>query len=65
MPKLKTHKGAKKRFRITGGGNVKRQRSFTRHRFTGKSSKRKRSLSSPAYVHESDMGRLKRLLPYG
>jgi large subunit ribosomal protein L35 len=65
MPKQKTHKGAMKRFRITGGGKVKRQRSYTRHLFTSKSSKRKRHLGVSAYVHPTDMGRIRRLLPYG
>lgn len=65
MPKLKTHKGAKKRFRVTGSGKVKRQQSHTRHLFTGKSAKRRRGLRKGAFVNSSDMGRIKKLLPYG
>ena len=44
MPKMKTHKGAKKRFKITGSGKVKRMRAFKSHILTKKSSKRKRRL---------------------
>jgi large subunit ribosomal protein L35 len=65
MPKLKTHKGAKKRFKITGSGKVKRQRPYTRHLFTAKSAKRKRHLRSAGYVDSTDMDRVKKLLPYG
>lgn len=65
MPKLKTHKGAKKRFNITGSGKAKRQRSGTRHLFTSKTPKRKRHLRKPGYVDSTDMGRVKKLLPYG
>jgi large subunit ribosomal protein L35 len=65
MPKIKTHKGAKKRFKITGTGKIKRHRSHTRHLFTSKTGKRKRNLRTAAIVHPSDEKRIKRLLPYG
>jgi len=65
MPKIKTHKGAKKRFKITGKGKVKRRKSYTRHLFTTKSAKRKRNLRSPTMVNDADAKRIKRLLPYG
>ncbi len=65
MPKIKTHKGAKKRFGITGSGKVKRRKSHTGHLFTSKSGKRKRNLRKSTTVHETDAKRIKRLLPYG
>jgi len=65
MPKIKTHKGAKKRFRITGKGKARRHKSHARHLLTGKSAKRKRNLRRPSTVHGSDVKRIKRLLPYG
>jgi large subunit ribosomal protein L35 len=65
MPKIKTHKGAKKRFKITGGGKIRRHKSHTRHLFTGKSAKRKRNLRKSTTVHGADEKRIKRLLPYG
>ncbi len=64
MPKLKTHKGARKRFRITASGRFKRKRAGTRHILTKKSSSRMRHLTTSAMVHETDEGRLKALLPY-
>lgn len=64
MPKIKTHKGAKRRFKITGTGKIKRQSSHARHRFTGKSAKRKRNLERPKLVHKSDEKRVRMLLPY-
>lgn len=64
MPKLKTHKGAKKRFKITGKGRIIRHSSHTRHLFTNKSSKQKRNLRRPSLVHKNDEKRIKRLLPY-
>ncbi|MBM3213812.1 50S ribosomal protein L35 [Candidatus Poribacteria bacterium] len=65
MPKMKTHKGAAKRFKKTGGGKFKRVHASNNHYFERKSSARKRRLERPAYVHASDEGRVKRLLPYG
>ncbi|HEX7176291.1 MAG TPA: 50S ribosomal protein L35 [Pyrinomonadaceae bacterium] len=65
MPKLKTHKGAAKRFRTTATGKVKRGHSHARHILTSKSTKRKRLLDIDALVSESDEVRIKRMLPYG
>jgi large subunit ribosomal protein L35 len=65
MPKLKTHKGAAKRFRTTASGKVKRGHSHARHILTKKTSKRKRILDIDVLVSESDEERIKRMLPYG
>jgi large subunit ribosomal protein L35 len=65
MPKLKTHKGAAKRFRTTASGKVKRGHSHARHILTKKTAKRKRSLDIDVLVSESDEGRIARMLPYG
>ncbi len=65
MPKLKTHKGAAKRFRITATGKVKRGHSHARHILTKKTHKRKRQLDIDVLVAEADEGRIKDMLPYG
>ncbi|MCA1592004.1 MAG: 50S ribosomal protein L35 [Acidobacteria bacterium] len=65
MPKLKTHKGAAKRFRTTATGKVKRGHSHARHILTKKTSKRKRILDIDVMVSDSDMVRVKNMLPYG
>ena len=65
MPKLKTHKGAAKRFRTTATGKVKRGHSHARHILTSKTTKRKRQLDIDVLVSESDEDRIKRMLPYG
>ncbi|MEO7217404.1 MAG: 50S ribosomal protein L35 [Gemmatimonadaceae bacterium] len=63
MPKMKTHKGAKKRFSITGTGKVRRNKANTSHILTKKSSKRKRNLRRPGLIATSgDEKRIKRLL---
>jgi large subunit ribosomal protein L35 len=62
MPKLKTSRSAKKRFRKTGTGKVRRSQAFTSHILTKKTRKRKRALRKGALVHKSDMKRIKRLL---
>lgn len=64
MPKLKTNRGAAKRFRVSASGRVKRGQSHKRHILTKKSSKRKRHLRAASAVHETDVGRFKQLLPY-
>ena len=51
MPKMKTHKGAKKRFKVTGTGKVKRQKAFKSHILTKKTSKRKRHLRRAGHRH--------------
>jgi large subunit ribosomal protein L35 len=65
MPKLKTHKGAAKRFRLTASGKVKRGHSHARHILTKKTAKRKRVLDIDVLVSESDEKRIERMLPYG
>jgi large subunit ribosomal protein L35 len=65
MPKLKTHKGAAKRFRITGTGKVKRGHSHARHILTSKTAKRKRLLDIDGVVADADEKLVKRMLPYG
>lgn len=65
MPKLKTHKGAAKRFRITGGGKVKRGHSFARHILTKKTAKRKRQLDIDGTVAPADEKLVKKMMPYG
>lgn len=65
MPKLKTHKGAAKRFRLTASGKVKRGHSHARHILTKKSAKRKRNLDIDALVATPDVPLVKRMLPYG
>ncbi len=65
MPKLKTHKGAAKRFRTTATGKIKRGHSHARHILTKKSSKRKRILDIDVMVAEADENRVKNMLPYG
>lgn len=65
MPKLKTHKGAAKRFRKTATGKVKRGHSHARHILTKKSTKRKRALDIDALVSDSDSERIDRMMPYG
>lgn len=64
MPKLKTHKGAKKRFHITASGKIKRGHSHARHILTKKTSKRKRKLDQTGLVSASDKKRVKLMLPY-
>ncbi|OGQ49535.1 MAG: 50S ribosomal protein L35 [Deltaproteobacteria bacterium RIFCSPLOWO2_02_FULL_47_10] len=65
MPKLKTNSGAKKRFRFTKNGKVKRARAQRRHILTSKGNAQKRRLSTPAYVSEKDELKLSKLMPYG
>jgi large subunit ribosomal protein L35 len=65
MPKLKTHKGAAKRFRTTATGKVKRGHSHARHILTKKAAKRKRNLDIDTLVSEPDLVRIERMLPYG
>jgi large subunit ribosomal protein L35 len=63
MPKLKTNRAAAKRFRKTASG-FKRAQAHRRHILTKKPSKRKRQLGPSKQVHETDVGRLERLLPH-
>lgn len=65
MPKLKTNRGAAKRFKQTASGRFKRHQSHRRHILTKKSTKRKRHLRTTSYINEADAGLIKRLLPNG
>lgn len=62
MPKMKTHRGAAKRFEFTGSGKIKRRRAFKNHILEKKPAKRKRQLSNPALVSDADNKRIRRLL---
>lgn len=64
MPKLKTKSGAKKRFKVTGTGKVKRKRAYKRHILTKKETKQKRRLSNSAIVKKVDMNNVRPMLPY-
>jgi large subunit ribosomal protein L35 len=64
MPKLKTHKGASKRFKKTGTGKIVRNHAFARHILTSKSRKRKRKLHKDVLADESNQPSLQRMLPY-
>jgi large subunit ribosomal protein L35 len=65
MPKLKTHKGAQKRFRKTASGRFKRGKSHARHILTKKTSKRKRNLDIDTYIAKADEKLVQDMLPYG
>ncbi|MCP4520780.1 MAG: 50S ribosomal protein L35 [Cytophagales bacterium] len=62
MPKVKTNSGAKKRFKLTGSGKIKRKHAFKSHILTKKSTKRKRNLTKTGLVHDADKTLVKELL---
>ncbi len=62
MPKMKTHSGAKKRFRVTGSGHVKYKHAGMRHILTKMTTKRKRNLRKAGSIKKVDMYHVKRLL---
>ncbi len=64
MPKIKTHRGAAKRFALTKSGKVKRAKAYKSHILTKKSSKRKRNLRKGTYVADAEAKNIKRLIPY-
>jgi large subunit ribosomal protein L35 len=64
MPKLKTHKGASKRFKRTGTGKVVRNHAFGRHILTSKSRSRKRKLRQSTVADTADQAKLNVMLPY-
>ena len=64
MPKIKTSRGAAKRFKLTAKGKVKRRRAFLRHINSHKTRKQKRRLGKPAVVDKTNEKAIKRLLPY-
>jgi large subunit ribosomal protein L35 len=65
MPKMKTHKGASKRLKMTASGRLKRHKANHSHILTKKSKKRKRRLREGDLVDKSDHHRTMRMLPYG
>jgi large subunit ribosomal protein L35 len=64
VPKIKTNRGAAKRFKKTGTGKIKIKRAFARHILTKKSANRKRGLRSSKYIDKSDVKGIKKLVPY-
>ena len=64
MPKIKTRRGAAKRFKITGSGKVRRRRAYLRHILSTKTRKQKRNLRQPALVAASEAKAIKKLIPY-
>lgn len=64
MPKMKTHRGAAKRFKITGTGKVKRAKAYKGHLLGKKTQKRKRNLRQSGIVSPADAKNIKKVLPY-
>jgi large subunit ribosomal protein L35 len=64
MPKVKTKSGAKKRFKVTGSGKIKRKSAFKNHILTKKETKQKRRLSKKTIVSKADTNNIKAMLPY-
>jgi large subunit ribosomal protein L35 len=64
MPKMKTHKGAAKRFKKTATGKIKRGHAFARHILTSKPHKRKRHLDKDVILSKADQPKVKRMIPY-
>jgi large subunit ribosomal protein L35 len=64
MPKMKSHRGAAKRLKVTKKGKVKYQKANKRHLLENKSSKRKRQACRPAFVSDALMPQVKQMLPY-
>ena len=62
MPKMKTHRGAAKRFKVTKSGKVKYRQGYRSHILTKKSAKRKRQLRKSAYLNKTDGKRIKEML---
>ncbi len=65
MPKIKTHRGAAKRFKRTGTGKIRRQHAYHNHLLTKKGTKQKSRLVKPTLVAKSDEAAIKRLMPHG
>ena len=65
VPKLKTKKGAKKRFKFTASGKIKRKKAYLRHILGAKGSKGKRHLRQAGYVAAVDAGHIRQIMPYG
>jgi large subunit ribosomal protein L35 len=64
MPKIKTHRGAAKRFGLTGTGKIKRSKAFASHILTKKTRKRKRNLRQATILNKRDAEGIRKLIPY-
>ncbi|HYW35031.1 MAG TPA: 50S ribosomal protein L35 [Balneolaceae bacterium] len=64
MPKMKSNSGAKKRFKVTGSGKIKRKKAGKSHILTKKNSKKKRNLGKDTYVGSTHKKSVKQMLPY-
>ncbi|MEQ8302966.1 MAG: 50S ribosomal protein L35 [Cyclobacteriaceae bacterium] len=64
MPKLKTKSGAKKRFKLTGSGKIKRKKAYLRHILTKKETKQKRRLGNKTTVRKEDEPNIRLMIPY-
>ncbi len=64
MPKMKTNRGAAKRFKLTASGKIKRNKAFASHILTKKNTKKKRNFRRPGLVDQNDAAQVRRLLPY-
>lgn len=64
MPKMKTHRGAAKRFKVTGTGKIKRSKAYKSHILEKKTSKRKRNLRKSGLVSAAEAKNIRKLIPY-
>ena len=64
MPKMKTHRGSAKRFRVTGSGKIMRAKAYKSHILTKKSTKRKRNLRKSTIIDPTNASNMKKILPY-
>jgi len=64
MPKIKTNRGAAKRFRVTATGKIKREKAYASHHFTSKSRDRKRHLRIADIISKKDKKNIRKLIPY-
>ena len=64
MPKIKTHSGAKKLFKLTKTGNVKRAHAFKSHILNKKTTKRKRNLRKTVVANVTNVAAVKKMIPY-
>ena len=64
MPKVKTHRGAAKRFSVTKSGKIKRGQAYKSHILTKKTTKRTRNLRKTAYIADCEANNIRKLIPY-
>ena len=64
MPKIKTHRGAAKRFSVTGTGRIKRKKAYASHILTPKTTKRKRNLRKSTILDKTNEKAIRKLIPY-